>query len=71
MPGKKGRRSFPGQRMESTGAKRGGGGQYNWGDPMDDYDNMDDIEAWDEDMQEEEMKRRAAEAAAQKQAAKE
>ena len=38
--GTKGRRTFAGQKMQSTGVKRSGGGSYNWGNPM---ENMDEF----------------------------
>lgn len=52
------------------GAPKGGSGAYNWGDPMD-YYGEDDVEAWDEEAQQEEMARREAAAAEQKAAEKE
>ena len=70
MTGKKGRRTFAGQRMEDAGVARGGAGMYNWGNPMDDYGD-NDIATMDPDLQQQYMEQQRAEHAEQKAAERE
>lgn len=61
--GKKGRRTFAGQKMESPGAKRGGAGAHNWGDPMRDSWDEDIAALPDQEAQEAALRRQRAELA--------